>query len=118
MPREDVRNANNGFHQGASSFAAPIRAMPLVDPSESFDVAARHLFRHFADARRLSRNPLVRRFFEAGESQRLPQATERAALSPLPFDFAPAARRSGREHARKLILSDAEFVEVESKGSE
>lgn len=79
--------------KGASSFAAPIRTMPLVDPSESFDVAARHLFRHLADARRLRRNPLVRRFFEAGESQRLTPATERAALTLIRELIVRAAER-------------------------
>ena len=55
--------------------------MPLVDPNESFDVAARHLFRHLGDARQLSRNPLVRRFFGSDEPERFTPAKERAALT-------------------------------------
>jgi tetratricopeptide (TPR) repeat protein len=55
--------------------------MPLVDPNVSFDVAARHLFRHLTDARQLSRNPLVRRFFGGDEPERFTQAKERAAVT-------------------------------------
>src|SRR5580704_7013541 len=35
--------------------------MPYADPSRSFESAVRHLFRHWADARALRRNPLVRK---------------------------------------------------------
>jgi hypothetical protein len=37
--------------------------MPRIDPTASFEVAARHLFRHFNDAAMLRANPLLRRFF-------------------------------------------------------
>jgi len=37
--------------------------MPRANPTASFDVAVRHLFRHLDDAAELRRNPLVRRYF-------------------------------------------------------
>jgi hypothetical protein len=37
--------------------------MPRIDPTASFEAAARHLFRHFNDAAMLRANPLLRRFF-------------------------------------------------------
>jgi hypothetical protein len=55
--------------------------MPLVDPNASFDVAARHLFRHLTDPKQLGRNPLVRRFFEGGATTPSTRADERAALA-------------------------------------
>jgi tetratricopeptide (TPR) repeat protein len=55
--------------------------MPLVDPNASFDVAARHLFRHLTDSKQLRRNPLVRRFFEGGAAGRFTHANERATLA-------------------------------------
>jgi tetratricopeptide (TPR) repeat protein len=57
--------------------------MPLVDPNVSFDVAARHLFRHLADPQQLRRNPLVRRFFEDAASALLACENERAALAKI-----------------------------------
>jgi hypothetical protein len=39
------------------------KVMPRIDPTASFEVAARHLFRHFNDAALLRANPLLRRFF-------------------------------------------------------
>jgi hypothetical protein len=39
--------------------------MPRANPSASFAVAVRHLFRHLNDAAELERNPIVRRFFQS-----------------------------------------------------
>jgi len=37
--------------------------MPYADPASSFESAVRHLFRHWADAGALRKNPLVRKAF-------------------------------------------------------
>jgi hypothetical protein len=44
--------------------------MALADPNASFEVAVRHVFRHLREPAQLRRNPLSRRFFERGRSQR------------------------------------------------
>lgn len=38
--------------------------MPRANPNASFEVAARHLFRHLNDAKELKRNPLVKKYFD------------------------------------------------------
>jgi len=55
--------------------------MPLVDPNVSFEVSARHLFRHLSDPKQLRRNPLVRRFFEHAVWGRFTRDDERRAVS-------------------------------------
>jgi len=56
--------------------------VPLANPDASFEVAARHLFRHLREPGRLRRNPLVRRFFGEG-SGRMTRAREKAALATI-----------------------------------
>ena len=56
--------------------------MPLANPDASFEVAARHLFRHLGEPVRLRRNPLVRRFFGDG-SGRMTRARDKAALATI-----------------------------------
>jgi hypothetical protein len=42
--------------------------MPRANPTASFDVAVRHLFRHLDDVAELRRNPLVKRYFKSQPS--------------------------------------------------
>lgn len=42
--------------------------MPHANPSASFEVAVRHLFRHLDNAKRLRRNPLVNKLFKNREA--------------------------------------------------
>ena len=76
-------------------FSYALEPCELVDPTVSFDVAARRLFRHLTDARQLSRNPLVRRFFGGEEPKRFTHAREGAAVSLLRELVVRAAERLG-----------------------
>jgi hypothetical protein len=42
--------------------------LPRTDPTASFDVAVRHLFRHLSEPRELRRNPLVSQLFDTADS--------------------------------------------------
>jgi hypothetical protein len=70
--------------------------VPLANPSASFDVAVRHLFRHLDEPDRLRRNPLVRRFFEDG-SGRVTHAREKAALAAIVRVVGEGAERARRQ---------------------
>jgi tetratricopeptide (TPR) repeat protein len=90
------------FRNGEPAHNSTYGSLPLVDPSASFDVAARHLFRHLGDAAQLSRNPLVRRFFQSDEFEQFAPAKERAALSLIRELVVRAAERhwgSAREQS-------------------
>jgi hypothetical protein len=70
--------------------------VPLANPSASFDVAVRHLFRHLGEPDRLRRNPLVRRFFEDG-SGRVTRTREKTALATIARVVQEGAERA-RSH--------------------
>ena len=44
-------------------FTGELGRMPRVNPEDSFEVAARHLFRHIIDVKALRANPLLRSYF-------------------------------------------------------
>jgi len=75
-------------------------ALPKIDSNASFNVAAKHLFRHLHEPRALRRNPLVRRFFEDSALGGFGRARERAVL-----DRIHQLIRQGAEQCR-----DADFV--------
>ncbi|GAC1573080.1 MAG: hypothetical protein NVS3B7_04100 [Candidatus Elarobacter sp.] len=76
--------------------------MPLANPNASFDVAARHLFRHLDEPGRLRRNPLVRRFFE-DSGGRMTRARAKAALALIVRII-----EQGAEHVRALDAAAGE----------
>jgi len=69
------------------------------DLNTSFNVAAKHLFRHLHEPRALRRNPLVRHFFESPAIDGLGHVRERAAL-----DRIHNLVRQGAEHCRDADL--------------
>jgi hypothetical protein len=70
--------------------------MPRIDPERSFEVAAKHLFRHINDVNTLRRNPLLRSHFVTNAGD------DRTVLA--------------RIHNDVLGLSDRFCQELESKG--
>jgi tetratricopeptide (TPR) repeat protein len=86
--------------------------MPLADPRESFEVAARHLFRHLGDVSALRRNPLAHSFFQGPvrpKSDRLGLVELRdrvldAARECLRADIAAGRRKQG-ERSYKIIVA-------------
>lgn len=71
----------------------------LSSDSTSFNVAAKHLFRHLHEPRALRRNPLVRHFFESPAIDGLGRVRERAVLDRI-HDLV----RQGAEHCRGADL--------------
>jgi tetratricopeptide (TPR) repeat protein len=64
--------------------------MPRANPSESIEVAARHLFRHLDEPRELRRNPIVAHYFEQGTD----------------LDAVVAVRRAVRQAAERCERDD------------
>jgi hypothetical protein len=63
-----------------------------MDSSASFNVAAKHLFRHLHDARALRKNPLVQRFFEESDAARLMRPQKSRSRQSMIFFRSPNAR--------------------------
>jgi hypothetical protein len=74
-------------------------ALHRSDSNTSFNVAAKHLFRHLHEPRVLRRNPLVRHFFESPAIDGLGPVRERAVL-----DRIHNLVRQGAEHCRGADL--------------
>jgi hypothetical protein len=72
--------------------------VPRANPSDSFDCAVRHLFRHFDDPLLLRRNPLVSHLFGAG---RISYTQQQEGLREL-----WRLVRSAVEHCRSVDTTD------------
>lgn len=72
-----------------------------MDSRTSFNVAAKHLFRHLHDVRALRRNPLVRHAFEHPTNGSAGRARERAVLERI-----HELVRRGAEHCRDADVVD------------
>jgi tetratricopeptide (TPR) repeat protein len=81
--------------------------MPRANPSESIEVAARHLFRHLDEPPELRRNPIVSHYFEQGTDLEAVVAVRRAVRQAA--EHCEREDRNARLHRR--VARNARLLE-------